>query len=99
MFSTTTCRPLAFLPTGKTCILYILIFFLTLQEFEDDYTEFKGKPLDLDRHLASVLCVGFCDCSGLESVFKVGTHTSETVRHLLLEKQFCALLKLYFMSR
>ncbi|KAM9302491.1 LOW QUALITY PROTEIN: dynein axonemal heavy chain 11 [Morus bassanus] len=39
-------------------------------EFEDDYTEFKAKTVDLDRCHASVLCVGFHDCYGLESIFK-----------------------------
>ncbi|CAM9221157.1 unnamed protein product [Bubo scandiacus] len=44
--------------------------FLTLHSnIEDDYTQFKGKTLDQDKHLVSVLCVGFHDCSGLE--FKV----------------------------
>ncbi|KAM9287928.1 LOW QUALITY PROTEIN: dynein axonemal heavy chain 11 [Cariama cristata] len=38
---------------------------LSEQEFEDDYTEFKAITLDLDGHLASVLCVGFHDCSGV----------------------------------
>ncbi|KAM6104169.1 LOW QUALITY PROTEIN: dynein axonemal heavy chain 11 [Theristicus caerulescens] len=42
-------------------------------EFKDDYTEFKAKTVDLDGHLASVLCVGFHDCSGLESMFKLLT--------------------------
>ncbi|XP_075778342.1 dynein axonemal heavy chain 11 isoform X4 [Pelodiscus sinensis] len=40
-------------------------------EFEDDYVEFKTKILDFDRRLGSLLCVGFLDCSGLESAFKV----------------------------
>lgn len=31
-------------------------FFLTLKEFEADYTDFKAKALDLDRCVASVLC-------------------------------------------
>ncbi|XP_075778340.1 dynein axonemal heavy chain 11 isoform X2 [Pelodiscus sinensis] len=40
-------------------------------EFEDDYVEFKTKILDFDRRLGSLLCVGFLDCSGLESAFKL----------------------------
>ncbi|KAM6210848.1 LOW QUALITY PROTEIN: dynein axonemal heavy chain 11 [Sarcoramphus papa] len=59
-------------------------------EFEDDYTEFKAKTLDLDRRLASVLCVGFHDCSGLESTFKVSTHTHETV---LIRKTVLCILR------
>uniref|UniRef100_A0A8C5F0M4 Dynein axonemal heavy chain 11 n=1 Tax=Gopherus evgoodei TaxID=1825980 RepID=A0A8C5F0M4_9SAUR len=42
-----------------------------LQEFEEDYVEFKAKILDFDRRLGSILCVGFLDCSGLESAFKL----------------------------
>ncbi|OPJ81914.1 hypothetical protein AV530_014438 [Patagioenas fasciata monilis] len=41
------------------------------EEFEDDYTEFKAQILDPDRCPASVLCIGFHDCSGLESMFKL----------------------------
>nr|XP_032639292.1 dynein heavy chain 11, axonemal isoform X5 [Chelonoidis abingdonii] len=40
-------------------------------EFEEDYVEFKAKILDFDRRLGSILCVGFLDCSGLESAFKL----------------------------
>ncbi|KAM6422508.1 LOW QUALITY PROTEIN: dynein axonemal heavy chain 11 [Rhynochetos jubatus] len=40
-------------------------------DFEDDYIEFKPETLDLDRCLASVLCVGFHACLGFESMFKV----------------------------
>ncbi|EMP26627.1 Dynein heavy chain 11, axonemal [Chelonia mydas] len=40
-------------------------------EFEDHYVEFKAKILDFDRRLGSILCVGFLDCSGLESAFKL----------------------------
>lgn len=68
-----------FLPIEKKCTLYVFIFTLILQEFEDDYTEFKAQILDPDRCPASVLCIGFHDCSGLESMFKVSTHTHESV--------------------
>ncbi|XP_074840744.1 dynein axonemal heavy chain 11 isoform X2 [Carettochelys insculpta] len=40
-------------------------------EFEDDYVEFKTKILDFEKRLGSLLCVGFLDCSGLESAFKL----------------------------
>lgn len=80
-----------FLPLEKHAFYtFFSLFFLTLQEFEDDYTNFKAKTLDLDRCVASVLCVEFHDCSSLESVLKVSTHIYETVS-LLLGKQFCAL--------
>uniref|UniRef100_A0A8C3IDJ0 Dynein axonemal heavy chain 11 n=1 Tax=Chrysemys picta bellii TaxID=8478 RepID=A0A8C3IDJ0_CHRPI len=39
--------------------------------FSNDYVEFKAKILDFDRRLGSILCVGFLDCSGLESAFKL----------------------------
>uniref|UniRef100_A0A8C3PC88 Dynein axonemal heavy chain 11 n=1 Tax=Chrysemys picta bellii TaxID=8478 RepID=A0A8C3PC88_CHRPI len=46
-------------------------FIESCKEFEDDYVEFKAKILDFDRRLGSILCVGFLDCSGLESAFKL----------------------------
>ncbi|KAM6338976.1 LOW QUALITY PROTEIN: dynein axonemal heavy chain 11 [Podargus strigoides] len=44
---------------------------LKIEEFEGDYAELKAKTMVLDRCLATVLCVAFNDCSGLESVFKI----------------------------
>ena len=41
------------------------------QEFLDDYNVFEKQVYDLDRRLGSLLCQGFDDCSGLESIFKV----------------------------
>uniref|UniRef100_A0A8C0IKH9 Dynein axonemal heavy chain 11 n=1 Tax=Chelonoidis abingdonii TaxID=106734 RepID=A0A8C0IKH9_CHEAB len=40
-------------------------------DYNNDYVEFKAKILDFDRRLGSILCVGFLDCSGLESAFKL----------------------------
>ncbi|KAM4689042.1 dynein axonemal heavy chain 11 [Discoglossus pictus] len=40
-------------------------------EFENDYFEFKAKVLDFDTQLASLLCLAFKDCSGLEAAFKL----------------------------
>uniref|UniRef100_A0A7M4FBW4 Dynein axonemal heavy chain 11 n=1 Tax=Crocodylus porosus TaxID=8502 RepID=A0A7M4FBW4_CROPO len=40
-------------------------------EFETDYLEFKAQILDFERCLGSILCMGFIDCSGLESAFKL----------------------------
>uniref|UniRef100_A0A8C5KUF0 Dynein axonemal heavy chain 11 n=1 Tax=Jaculus jaculus TaxID=51337 RepID=A0A8C5KUF0_JACJA len=42
-------------------------------EFEDHYVEFKSKILDFDRRLGTLLCDGFCSCSGLEAAFKLLT--------------------------
>lgn len=41
------------------------------QEFAEDYDNFEKQVFDLDRRLGSILCQGFDDCAGLESVFKV----------------------------
>lgn len=46
-------------------------FFVFLQEFDNDYTEFKAKVLDLETQIATKICLAFKDCSGLESAFKV----------------------------
>ncbi|XP_029423391.1 dynein heavy chain 11, axonemal [Nannospalax galili] len=42
-------------------------------EFESDYVAFKSKTLNFDRRLGTLLCEGFCNCSGLESAFKLLT--------------------------
>lgn len=44
-----------------------------MQGFEIDYFTFKSKTLDFDRRLGTLLCEGLCNCSGLESAFKVGS--------------------------
>lgn len=33
---------------------------------------FLDKISDFDRRLATIICQGFDDCSGIESVYKVG---------------------------
>lgn len=43
----------------------------SFQEFIEDYDNFEKKVYDLDRRLGAILCQGFEDCAGLESVFKV----------------------------
>lgn len=72
--------PQIFLP-----LPFILFFFLTLQEFKDDYTDSKAKTLDLER------CVHHC--SSLESVFKVSAQIHQNI-YFLLGRQFSPLLKL-----
>lgn len=47
--------------------------FCLLQEFEEDYADFKHKNLEFERRLGAIFCVAFLDCSGLESAFKVAT--------------------------
>ena len=39
--------------------------------FMEDFEEFNGSIADLDRRLATIVCQGFDDCSGSESIFKV----------------------------
>lgn len=67
-----------------------ILFFLTLQEFKDDYTDSKARILNLDR------CVHHC--SSLESVLKVSAQIHEN-HYLLLGRQFSALLKLQLYLR
>ncbi|XP_054847065.1 dynein axonemal heavy chain 11 [Eublepharis macularius] len=40
-------------------------------EFDEDYVHFKYKILEFERRLGAIFCVGFLDCSGLESAFKL----------------------------
>ncbi|CAH6779586.1 Dnah11 [Phodopus roborovskii] len=41
--------------------------------FESDYFKFKSKTLDFNRQLGMLLCEGLCNCTGLESAFKLLT--------------------------
>ncbi|KAM7383622.1 hypothetical protein PAMP_003257 [Pampus punctatissimus] len=41
--------------------------------FENEYKDFKVKIVDFECRLASLLCLAFKDCSGLESAFKLLT--------------------------
>uniref|UniRef100_A0A3Q3ETL8 Dynein axonemal heavy chain 11 n=1 Tax=Labrus bergylta TaxID=56723 RepID=A0A3Q3ETL8_9LABR len=43
------------------------------QGFENEYKEFKSKIVDFEYRLASLLCLAFKDCSGLESACKLLT--------------------------
>ncbi|XP_060103688.1 dynein axonemal heavy chain 11 [Heteronotia binoei] len=40
-------------------------------EFDKDYDHFKHKTLEYERRLGTIFCVGFLECSGLESAFKL----------------------------
>ncbi|KAM9352911.1 dynein axonemal heavy chain 11 [Symphorus nematophorus] len=46
---------------------------LESQDFENEYKDFKVRILDFEYRLASLLCLAFKDCSGLESAFKLLT--------------------------
>ncbi|XP_071372237.1 dynein axonemal heavy chain 11 isoform X2 [Centroberyx affinis] len=41
------------------------------QDFEKEYKDFKVKIVDFECRLATILCLAFKDCSGLESAFKL----------------------------
>lgn len=59
------------------------ILFFIIQGFESDYFKFKSKTLDFDRRLGMLLCEGLCNCSGLESAFKVSSEeASKKVNYL-----------------
>ncbi|XP_051263753.1 dynein axonemal heavy chain 11 isoform X2 [Dicentrarchus labrax] len=46
---------------------------LSSQDFEREYKDFKVRIGDFECRLASLLCLAFKDCSGLESAFKLLT--------------------------
>ncbi|XP_067457869.1 dynein axonemal heavy chain 11 isoform X1 [Thunnus thynnus] len=43
------------------------------EDFENEYKDFKVKIMDFECRLASLLCLAFKDCSGLESALKLLT--------------------------
>jgi len=47
---------------------------LSEKDFLEDYERFTDHISDLDRRLASIICQGFEDSSGLESSFRVSIH-------------------------
>ncbi|XP_028435224.1 dynein heavy chain 11, axonemal isoform X2 [Perca flavescens] len=46
---------------------------LNSQDFENEYKNLKVRIVDFECRLASLLCLAFKDCSGLESAFKLLT--------------------------
>ncbi|KAI3360460.1 hypothetical protein L3Q82_002355 [Scortum barcoo] len=46
---------------------------LNSEDFEKQYKDFKERIVDFECRLASLLCLAFKDCSGLESAFKLLT--------------------------
>lgn len=44
------------------------------KEFIEDYEQFTDHIHDLDKRLASIICQGYDDCSGLESAFRVSVY-------------------------
>ena len=50
---------------------FACVVLLVLQEFVEDYNQFRERIADLDRRLASIVCQGFDDCPSTESALKV----------------------------
>ncbi|XP_077979817.1 dynein beta chain, ciliary-like [Glandiceps talaboti] len=69
------------------------------QEFLDDYELFQKQVYDLDRRLGAILCQGFDDCSGVESVFKLldcyGTLLDRPIIREDFEHKYPSLLEMY----
>ncbi|KAM9308794.1 LOW QUALITY PROTEIN: dynein axonemal heavy chain 11 [Gastrophryne carolinensis] len=68
-------------------------------EFENNYIEFKVKILDLETQIATMICLAFSDCSGLESAFKLLAISGYFLeRHVILDifsPNYFTLLKMY----
>lgn len=58
------------------------------QEFIDDYNKFQERISDLERRLATVICQGFNDCSGLQSCFKLLDMMGSLLERPLIKKDF-----------
>ncbi|TKS81941.1 Dynein heavy chain 17, axonemal [Collichthys lucidus] len=54
---------------------------LQLEDFEIEYKDFKVRIGDFECRLASLLCLAFKDCSGLESAFKMESGLTKNVAH------------------
>ncbi|XP_070581054.1 dynein beta chain, ciliary-like isoform X2 [Ptychodera flava] len=69
------------------------------QEFMEDYEIFTKQLNDLDRRLGAILCQGFDDCSGVESVFKLldcyGTLLDRPLIREDFESKYPLLLEMY----
>ena len=61
---------------------------MLFQEFPNDYDNFKRSIADLDRRLASIVCQGFDDCSGLESIFKLIDIFGSLLERPLIKEDF-----------
>ncbi|XP_033732158.1 dynein beta chain, ciliary-like [Pecten maximus] len=57
-------------------------------EFQDDYNTFLEKVFDFDRRLATIICQGFDDCSGLEAQFKLLDIMGSLLEREMIKKDF-----------
>lgn len=56
---------------GLQDIMFSYVYMMSLQEFENDVSEFNQRVEDLDRRLGTVFIQAFDDAPGLEHAFKV----------------------------
>lgn len=57
-------------------------------DFLPEYEKFKASIADLDRRLASIVCQGFDDCSGLEAGFKLIDVFGSLLERPLIKQDF-----------
>lgn len=58
--------------------MFSYVHLLSLQEFENDISDFNQRVEDLDRRLGTVFIQAFDDAPGLEHAFKVCTGEGNT---------------------
>ena len=58
--------------------MFSYVHLLSLQEFENDISDFNQRVEDLDRRLGTVFIQAFDDAPGLEHAFKVCTGRGAT---------------------
>ncbi|XP_024080369.1 dynein beta chain, ciliary-like, partial [Cimex lectularius] len=56
--------------------------------FMDDYAMFQSNISDLDKRLASILCLAFDDCCNLEGVFKLLEIIGSFLERTLIKQEF-----------
>ncbi|KAM4581026.1 dynein axonemal heavy chain 11 [Odontesthes bonariensis] len=59
------------------------------QAFEDEYQAFKSRIADIECRLASLLCLAFKDCTGLESALKMLTIVGPFLEKTRIRQRFC----------
>ncbi|BFZ02963.1 hypothetical protein BsWGS_06002 [Bradybaena similaris] len=59
-------------------------------EFMEDYTILLEKVSDFDRRVATIICQGFDDCSGLEAMYKLIDIMGSLLERPLIKKDFDA---------
>ncbi|KAL8567548.1 hypothetical protein ACOMHN_054362 [Nucella lapillus] len=57
-------------------------------EFLDVYDNFQEKIGDIDRRMATIICQGFDDCSGLDSTFKLIDIMGSLLERPFIKKDF-----------